>query len=111
MISMRSIARELLPLVVLAWATFAILGGAIEIGKHGSAADEGSVATAGLGLCALTLAIVLTDGLRNFRRPLKLITNPAWEPRLLSRTAPCPVARAKPPPAALSLAHLQVLRT
>ncbi len=104
MLMARNIARELLPLVVMAWATLAILGGAVE-------ADEGSMQTAGLGLCAITLAIVLTDGLRKNRRPHKLITNPAWRPRLISRTVPWPAARTKPPPAALSLEHLQVLRT
>jgi hypothetical protein len=107
----RNIARELLPLVVVAWATLAILGGAVETGEHGSAADEGSMKTAGLGLCAITLAIVLTDGLRKMRRPHKLITNPARRPRrLFSRTTSRPAARAKPPPAALSLEHLQILR-
>ncbi len=108
----RNIARELLPLVVIAWATLAILGGAVEAGEHGGGAEEGSAQTAGLGLCAVTLAILLTDGLRKIRRrPEKLIMNPAWRPRLVSRTVPGPAARTKPPPAALSLEHLQVLRT
>lgn len=111
MLVTRKIARELLPLVVIAWATFVILGGAVETGKHGSVADEGSMKTAGLGFCAITLAIVLSDGLRKIHTPQKLIANPAWWPRLLSRTASRPAAHAKPPPAALSLEHLQVLRT
>ncbi len=107
----RNIARELLPLVVIAWATLAILGGAVEAGERGGAADGGSAQTAGLGLCAITLAIVLAYGLRKIRRPHKLITNPAWRPRLISRTVPWPAARTKPPPAALPLEHLQVFRT
>ncbi len=112
MLATREIARELLPLVVVAWATFAILGGAVETGEHGSTADEGFAKTTGLGFCAVTLAIVLSDGLRKIRRrPQKLITNPAWRPRLVSRTASRPAARAQPPPAVLSLEHLQILRT
>ncbi len=109
MLVTRKIARELLPLVVVAWATFAILGGA---GEHGSAADEGSAKTAGLGFCAVTLAILLSDGLRKIRRrPERLTVNPAWRPRLVSRMASRTAARAQPPPAALSIEHLQVLRT
>jgi len=107
----RNIARELLPLVVIVWATLAILGGAVEAGEHGGGADEGSMQTAGLGLCAITLAIVLTDGLRKIRRPHKLTTIPAWRPRLFSRTASRPAAHAKPPPMAPSLELLQILRT
>ncbi len=109
MLVARNIARELLPLMVMMWATLAILGGAIETGEHGGAADEGSMQTAGRGLCAITLAIMLTDGLRKIHRPHKLTTIPAWRPRLFSRTASRPAAHANGGPAQTWLESAEIV--
>ncbi len=116
MLSIRKIARELLPLVVLAWATFALLGGAIKLGEHADdgqagTTDKGSVTVAGLGLCALTVAVMLRTGARIARQLPKILVNLVRQPQLLPCEVPQPTAYERPPLSAPSLELLQILRT
>jgi hypothetical protein len=107
----RKIARELLPLVVIAWATFVILGGALEVVEHNSAGDNGSAAASGLGLCALSTALIMrVRSVWAVRPVLRIfVKEPARKTDGLL-AAQRPEAYAEPPPNAPSLQQLQILR-
>jgi hypothetical protein len=110
MFSVRRIACEILPLVVLAWATFAILGGPLKTVEHGGMAYDESPATAGLGICAVTVALVLRTGVRRILPAPGLVTTPVRRTGDVLRAAR-PAAYREPPPSPPSLERLQVLRT
>jgi hypothetical protein len=104
----RRAAREVLPLVVVVWATLVVLGGAYK-GVEGGAVVNQDTAAAGLGLCAVSVAALLRVGAR---RPV-----PVQRPETTIVAAPGmfraarPVAYARPLPTAPSLELLQILRT
>ena len=114
MTSGRNIARELLPYVVLVWATFALLGGTMKHAEHTGAVDEGPDAEfaieAGAGLCAITTAYLLKAAAGRIRPLLRRFFRLA-RPLLVPSAAPGPVAYHRPPPSPPSLARLQILRT
>lgn len=102
----RKVAREVLPLIVLVWATLVILGGAYKAIEGG--ADGDTVASAGLGLCAVTVAALLrasTKGPAAPRPETRTVSAPG-----LFRTV-SPAVYARPIPTAPSLELLQILRT
>lgn len=112
MFATRKIAREVLPLVVIAWATFVILGGALKAVEKSGAPDEGATVSSGLGLCAVTVAAVLGSGLVKRVRPAPrtFVSKPLgnvsglFSPRR-------PAAYTLPPPGPPPLQLSQVLRT
>lgn len=107
MFTARRIAREVLPLIVLVWATLVVLGGAYKA-IEGGVADGDAVATAGIGLCAVTVAALLRAGTRGpaaSRPETKTVAVPG------SFRSVRPVAYVRPLPTAPSLELLQILRT
>lgn len=107
----RKIAREILPLVVIAWATFVILGGAMKAVETGGSPDEGAAMSAGLGLCAVSVAAVFGTGLAKRFRPAArtfVVESRGNATRLF---APRPRAFTKPPPGLHPLQISQVVRT
>lgn len=66
---MRNIALKVLPLLVLVWMSFAVLGGAVYTVKHGTSGD--SLAKTGMGLCAASMAILFSAGYRKIRPPAR----------------------------------------
>ncbi len=107
MLSMRKAAFRVLPLVVAVWATLAVVGGGYHLAKEANVQD--SAAKAGLGLCALSVALLVRAGVRRVRRfwPVG-----KFEPLNISLRAARPVAYRKPPlHGAPTLQLLQVLRT
>lgn len=85
---LRNIAFGLLPLLVVIWVTVAVLGGAIYLAKHADPPDAGGVAEAGLGLCAVSVAIFAGKAVRRLApppfvaglRPVFLARNPQSRP-------------------------------
>lgn len=62
MLAFRRTAIELLPLLVLVWATLAVLGGAAHQVVESAGLGDGvgdSAAKAGLGLCVISVALVV----------------------------------------------------
>ncbi len=106
----RTVARELLPLVVLAWATFAILYGAPER-IWNSTVDEGHTDMSVPGLCVLGTALVLAARSVRLTRP-SLAALFAHIARSMARatTSLRPAAYTQPPPSFRSLKRLQRLR-
>lgn len=104
----RNIARELLPYVVLFWATFALLGGAAEPVEKVQTSD-GAVVGTGLGLCTLSVAYLLKAARR--ARPLlsRIFSRACAWTNLV--TVLCPVVYNRPPLFSPSLERLQILRT
>lgn len=104
----RKVAREVLPLIVLVWATLVILGGVYKAIEGGGVADGDTVASAGLGLCAVTVAALLraSAGRSETSRPE---TRTVLAPGLFRTSHPAVYAR--PIPRAPSLELLQILRT
>lgn len=107
MLAMRKVALKILPLLVVLWATLAILGGSAELANK--AADGGSAAKAGIGLCAVTVALLLSSGVKRASLPL-LTRMPLLDAprRQFSRT---PAYPKPPPPGIPILKLLRVLRT
>jgi hypothetical protein len=109
MCSFRKVARELLPLVVLVWATLAILSGALNAVEHGVADDKAPAAMTVMELCAITVALLLGTGAK------RLLGAPRPHTRCARGRegfrAMRPVAYEKPPSVAPSPALLQILRT
>lgn len=69
MFGLRNIALRLLPVLVVVWATVAVLGGAVYLANHADPPDAGDAAKAGLGLCAVSVAIVVGRAVRRARIP------------------------------------------
>lgn len=112
MFTMREIAREVLPLVVIAWATFVILGGALKAVEKSGSPDEGAAVSAGLGLCAVSVAAVLSTGLAKRVRPaLRSFVPKPLESAASLFQARRPAAYTEPPPGPPPLQLSQVLRT
>jgi hypothetical protein len=68
-LKLRNIAFGLLPVVVVVWATVAVLGGAIHLAKSADPPDAGAAAKAGLGLCAVSVAVVAGRAVRRAAVP------------------------------------------
>lgn len=107
MTPMRNIARELLPYVVMFWATFTLLGGALEPAESFEASDGSAVVDTGLGLCVLGVACLLKTT-RRIRPLLRRIFSQAhaWASFV---AVPCPAVYYRPP-SSPSLERLQILR-
>ena len=106
-------ALKVLPLLVVAWATLAMVGGAFHLVNKSEAATQDVAAKAGLGLCAVSVAILMsTRGLRR-KIPLPVLIRKLLPRKLApARTAVYPKARFRPTssdPPLLQL--LQVSRT
>lgn len=107
MFAARKAALRLLPLLVVVWATFAVLGGALYIAKR-SGVPQDSLVEAGIGLCAATVALLA--GVRAWRPRRDHADTPSPGARIFRAVAP--VARAFPSPPVVSLTRLlQVFRT
>lgn len=105
-------ALKVLPLLVVAWATLAIVGGAAHLVKKSEAASQDAAVEAGLGLCAVSVALLMSTRVRR-KIALPVLTRELL-PRKLApvRTAVHPKAFFRPissDPPILQL--LQVSRT
>lgn len=96
------------------WATFALLGGALENSQTVGAGDGRAAVSAGIGICTITMACVATVAAERIRPLLRRI----FKPRPLRLLVPCLrrliayySAYHRPPPLPPSLARLQILRT
>lgn len=69
MLWLRNIAFRLLPVLVVVWATAAVLGGALYLSRQADPPDAGDAAKAGLGLCAVSVAIFAGKGVRRVAAP------------------------------------------
>ena len=56
--------------MVVVWTTVAVLGGAIHLAKSADPPDAGAAAKAGLGLCAVSVAILAGKAARRAAPPL-----------------------------------------
>jgi hypothetical protein len=92
---MRDIALRLLPLLVVVWATVAVLGGALYLVRHAGPPDAGHAAKAGLGLCAVSVAIFAGKAVRRVVPPLALGLGTTLTHRPSDR--PVPVSLSGPP--------------
>ncbi len=107
MLSMRKGAFRVLPLVVVIWAALAVVGGGYHLAKEASMQD--SAAKAGLGLCALSVALLVRAGVRRVQQPWPVgKCEPVNTPLRVARPA---AHRKPPPPGAPTLQLLQVSRT
>lgn len=110
MFSIRTIAREALPLVVIVWASLAILVSALENAQQGTTpGQDHHAAAAGMGICTVTVALVLRTGLRKIPPRPNTDTKPVWRPGDSHKV--CPVAYQRPPLGAPLLQVLQIMRT
>lgn len=115
MTSARDIARELLPYVVMIWATLALLGGALESTQTAAGNESHHAAIeSGIGLCAITVACIVRGAAKHVRSLPRLVFT-LFKPahlRLVTRgTSASPSAYHRPPPLPPSLERLQILRT
>lgn len=112
MLRLREIALRLLPLLVVVWATVALLGGAVHLVRSADPPDAGAAAKAGLGLCAVSVAVIARKVVRQATAPPLLIQlRPVPSPRrpLVSKVI---VASLQPPTTGPpNLLLLQVSRT
>jgi hypothetical protein len=113
MFATRKIARELLPLVVIAWATFVILGGALKAVERGGSPDEGAAMSAGLGLCAVSVAAVFvgTGLVKRFHHARRAFVAGHRGKTSGLFAPPRPMAYMRPPPELHPLQISQVFRT
>lgn len=105
-------ALKVLPLLVVAWAALAMVGGAFHLVNKSEAATQDAAVEAGLGLCAVSVALLMSTRVR--RKIALPVLIRKLLPRKLApvRTAVCPKARFRPTssdPPILQL--LQVSRT
>jgi hypothetical protein len=68
MFAVRKAALKILPLLVVLWATLAIVGGAVHLVNKSEAAQDAAVKT-GLGLCAVSVALLMSTKVRRVRVP------------------------------------------
>ena len=104
---MRNMAQAILPLLVVVWATFAVLGGAVYLAKH--TGPEQATAGTGIGLCAVTVAVLFKKGVGRVRPPRATVPLPGVPVRSFRVSLNPPVDFT---PASSSLTRLlQVFRT
>lgn len=107
MSTIRKPALRVLLVLVVVWATLAILGGADHVASQGDI-SQGSLTEAGIGLCALTFALLLSTsvgrvpGISRARLPFR---------RLPYLTPARSTVYLRPPPTVSLLRLLQILRT
>ena len=110
MFAVRKVALKVLPLLVVLWATLAVVGGAFHLVNKSETAAQDAAVKAGLGLCAVSVALLMST-----RRKMVLpVLIGKFFPRSLAplRSTVYPKARLRPPssgPPILQL--LQVSRT
>lgn len=85
MLRLRRTALKVLPLLVVVWASVAVVGGALHLARSADPPDAGSAAKAGLGLCAVSVAIFAGKAVRR-----------AAVPPILAGLRPVPVLRRPP---------------
>lgn len=91
----RNIAFRVLPLLVVVWMAFAVLGGALYLAEHGDSSGD-SLVKAGVGLCAATAAVLFATRAGGVRVPSPDIK---WVPlylgprpsKIISRNASAPL--------------------
>lgn len=64
MLRLSEIAFRLVPVLVVLWAAVALVGGAAYLAKHADPLDESTAAKAGLGLCAISVALFAGKAVR-----------------------------------------------
>lgn len=111
MFMVRKVAREVLPLVVLIWATLVVLGGAYKAveGSGTATVEQDPAIAAGLGLCTIIVAALLRAGAGRPQSAARPESRTVATPRVLRAVRP--VAYARPLSTAPSLELLQILRT
>jgi len=111
-LGVRKTALRVLVLIVVVWAALAVIGGAVYVAKRGGDSGHGAaIKKTGLGLCAVTVAVLLGKGMGCVRRPRpeRGFVVVAGKPR---EDVPRPIFRpnrARPGPSLTRL--LQVFRT
>jgi hypothetical protein len=109
---LRTIAFRLLPVLVVLWATVAVLGGAVYLAKHAGPPDAGGPAKAGLGLCAVSVALLAGRAARRVVIPsLASEVLPAFAARPPSRLVPGVLLLGPPATGPPIFVLLQVSRT
>lgn len=112
MLTVRTVALKVLPLLVVAWAILAIVGGAAHLVNKSEAATQDAAVEAGLGLCAVSVALLMSARVRS-KISLPVLARKLLPGKLAPvRTAVFTKARFRPTssdPPALQL--LQVSRT
>lgn len=112
MLAVRTVALKVLPLLVVVWATLAMVGGAFHLVNKSEAAAQDAAVKAGLGLCAVSVALLMSERVRR-KIPLPVLIRKLL-PRKLApvSTATYPKVHFRPassdPP---TLQFLQVSRT
>ena len=109
MLALCKTALKVLPFLVVLWATLAVLSGPVVLAKKAENANWGSAAEVGIGLCAITVALLLSRGIK--RRAVPVLTGMPLRglPRLpFLRT---PAYPEPPPPGVPILKLLRILRT
>ena len=69
LLRLRNIALRLLPVLVVVWAAVAVLGGAIYLANHAGPPDGETAAKGGLGLCAVSVAVIVGRAVRRVTIP------------------------------------------
>lgn len=64
----RNTAFRVLPLLMVVWMAFAVLGGALYLAEHEGPSGD-SLVKAGVGLCAATAAVLFATGADKVRGP------------------------------------------
>jgi hypothetical protein len=112
MVLARKSARKLLPLVLIAWAAFVALGGAAYLAHQSEEyVTAGSAASAGLGLCALTVAALFCASTPRPRIPRRLNVVSAIVTPLHSASSRAFFRSWVPPPQPTLILLLQTVRT
>lgn len=69
MFGVQKVALKILPLVMVLWATLAIVGSAVHLVNESEAATQGAAMKTGLGLCAVSVALLMSTKVRRIRVP------------------------------------------
>lgn len=109
---MRKAALRALPLLVAAWALFAVLGGSLHAAEQGGVSSD-SVVESALGVCAATAATLSVAALLRSGAGRLMVFAPArlLPPQTAGSGEPHPGAYREPPPPATPIRILlQVIR-
>jgi hypothetical protein len=112
MFGMRKVALKALPLLLVAWTFFALMGGSLHAAEQGGVSSD-SVVESALGVCAataatLSVAALLRSGIGRLRAFAPARRLP---PQTAGQAMPHPRAYSEPsPPATPTRILLQVIR-